>query len=89
MADLKSEEMGEVERLAGPAGPCEGEILGKKAAGEEALDKDSEKKKLEPALPKLSAADFRTYNTMAETMEYFVCQAPPLLLCFNPSWLAG
>jgi hypothetical protein len=84
MADLKTEEMGEMERLVEPAGPCESEILGKNAAREEALDEAlEEEKKEEPALPKLSAAEFRAYNSMAEHMEYYVCQAPPQLFCFN------
>jgi hypothetical protein len=69
MTDLKVEE--EVERLAEPAGPCEGEILGKNAGREEALAEAAAAKK-EEALPKLSAAEFRAYNSMAEHMEYFV-----------------
>lgn len=42
-------------------------------------DKEEEKKE-EPPLPKLSAADFRVYNSMAEHMEYFVRP----LLCLLP-----
>jgi hypothetical protein len=81
MTDLKTEELGEVERLAEPAGPCEGEMLGKNAAREGALeDKAAEGKNEEPILPKLSAAEFRAYNSMAEHMEYFVSpQSRPLL----------
>lgn len=71
MTDLKAEEFGEVERLAEPAGPCEGEILGKNEAREAAL-KDKEQAEEEAKLPKLSAAEFRAYNSMAEHMEYFV-----------------
>jgi hypothetical protein len=73
MADLNQESLAEVDRLAEPAAPCEGKILGKNAGREEAL-KDIEKEKTseEPTLPKLSAADFRAYNSMAEHMEYFV-----------------
>jgi hypothetical protein len=71
MTDLKAEEMGEVERLAEPAGPCEGEILGKNEGGDEA-PQDAAAAKQEEALPKLSAAEFMAYNSMAENMEYFV-----------------
>lgn len=35
-----------------------------------------EEKKAEPQLPKLTPAEFRAYNTMAEHMEYFV-RIPP------------
>jgi hypothetical protein len=53
--------------------PCEGEVLGKNEGREEALKEiEKEEKKEEPKLPKLSAADFRAYNSMAEHMEYFV-----------------
>jgi hypothetical protein len=73
MADLSKEELGEVERLAEPA-EKESEILGKNEVREEALKEEEveEKKEEEPKLPKLSAAEFRTYNSMAEHMEYFV-----------------
>jgi hypothetical protein len=72
MADLSKEEFGEVERLLEPA-EKECEILGKNEAREEALKEEQvEEKKEEPKLPKLSAAEFRTYNSMAEHMEYFV-----------------
>jgi hypothetical protein len=72
MADLSKEEIGEVERLAEPA-ENECEILGKNEERVEAL-KEQEKveEKEEPKLPKLSAAEFRAYNSMAEHMEYFV-----------------
>jgi len=70
MTDLKAEELGEVERLAEPAGRCEGEILGKNEGREEALQ-DAAAAKKDEALPKLSAAEFRAYNSMAEHMEYF------------------
>ena len=80
MSDLKAEELGEVERLAEPAGACEGEILGNNVGRKEALKAkdecaagwENEKKPEEPMLPKLSAAEFRAYNSMAEHMEYFV-----------------
>src|SRR6187402_3723639 len=76
MADLKKEELSEIERLAGPA--CdEAEMLGKNEAREEALKaskeegcpkeagKEEKKEKEEqPTLPKLSAAEFRVYNSM-------------------------
>ncbi|KAG0648344.1 hypothetical protein D0Z07_5179 [Hyphodiscus hymeniophilus] len=72
MSDLKAEDMDEVERLAEPAVPCEGEMLGKNAGREEALKEAEEaKKEEEPPLPKLSAAEFRAYNSMAEHMNYF------------------
>jgi hypothetical protein len=73
MADLSKEEIGEVERLAEPA-ENECEILGKNEGREEALKQQEnvEEKKEVPKLPKLSAAEFRAYNSMAEHMEYFV-----------------
>ncbi len=70
MADLNKEELGEVDRLAEPA-EKECEMLGKNAALQEEKAEE-EKKEEEPKLPKLSAADFRAYNSMAEHMEYFV-----------------
>jgi hypothetical protein len=72
MADLNKEELEKVDRLAEPAAK-ECEILGKNALREEALEEEkAEKKEEEPKLPKLSAAEFRIYNSMAEHMEYFV-----------------
>ena len=61
MADLKQEQVDEVNRPAEPASK-EAEILGC----------NQEVEKEEVKLPKLSAAEFRTYNSMAEHMEYFV-----------------
>ncbi|KAG4027783.1 hypothetical protein MFRU_027g00720 [Monilinia fructicola] len=43
----------------------------KKVANNEGWEEDNKKEKKEEALPKLSAADFRVYNSMAEHMEYF------------------
>ena len=56
------------------AGSCETEVVGPDSAGEEALLKSeaAEEKKADAPLPKLSAAEFRVYNAMAEHMEYFV-----------------
>lgn len=71
MTDLKAGALEEVERLAEPAGPCEGEMLGKNVGCEE-VQKDEAAAKQEETLPKLSAAEFRAYNSMAEHMEYFV-----------------
>ena len=68
MADLNKEELESLDRLAEPAAK-ECEILGKNELREEKVE---EKKEEEPKLPKLSAAEFRTYNSMAEHMEYFV-----------------
>ncbi|CZT05890.1 hypothetical protein WAI453_005335 [Rhynchosporium graminicola] len=80
MADLKQEDISEgVERLAKPA-ETEAEILnGKKGPAVEATvgrseikkEIEEEEKKEEVKLPKLSAAEFRAYNSMAEHMEYF------------------
>lgn len=69
MPDLSKEQQEEVDRFAEPAAPCEGEILGKNEGREDAL-KEVEAAK-EEALPKLSAAELRAYNSMAENMEYF------------------
>ncbi len=73
MADLNKEELENVDRIAEPAAN-ECEMLGKSEVREDALEEENveEKKEEEPKLPKLSAAEFRTYNTMAEHMEYFV-----------------
>jgi hypothetical protein len=72
MADLNKEELGEVDRLAEPADK-ECEMVGKNEGREEALKvEEEEKKEEEPELPKLSAAEFRAYNSMAEHMDYFV-----------------
>jgi hypothetical protein len=72
MADLhKEEEIAETDDLAKPAGPCEAVILDKNEALKTQA-KEEEKEKVEEKLPKLSAADFRVYNSMAEHMEYFV-----------------
>jgi len=60
-----------MERMAEPAS-AEAEILEPNKEREEALcDKKAEEKKEEPQLPKLTAAEFRAYNSMAEHMEYF------------------
>ncbi len=78
MADLKQEEIcEEVNRLAKPASN-EADILngnkGEDVVRGVASKKEGkvEEKKEEKALPKLSAAEFRAYNSMAEHMEYFV-----------------
>jgi hypothetical protein len=68
MADLNQEQIDEVNRLAEPASK-EADILGCNEARKEA---EKEVEEEEVKLPKLSAADFRTYNSMAEHMEYFV-----------------
>lgn len=74
MADLRKEEMAaEVNRLAEPAAK-EAEILeGIDPCGKgSSQEKQQEAQKAEEGkLPKLSAADFRAYNSMAEHMEYF------------------
>lgn len=90
MADLKSGEMAEVERLAKPADTEEAKILEGNKVREEALEAKAgessqnkivveETKVEEPKLAKLSAAEFRAYNSMAEHMEYFVCSSPFLI----------
>jgi hypothetical protein len=83
MADLNKEELEYVDRLAEPA-VKECEILGKNEVREEALEEEKaeEKKEEEPKLPKLSAAEFRIYNSMAEHMEYFVSSL--LIFIFHP-----
>lgn len=68
-----------VDKAAEPASR-QAEILGENEGREEALKeivKEEEKiekkeEKKEEALPKLSAADFKIYNSMAERMNYFV-----------------
>jgi Tfp pilus assembly protein PilP len=76
MSDLKTEGQEEVERLANPA-PPEAEILECNRGREEALKQNVKEEDIvaqgeEEKLPKLSAADFRVYNSMAEHMDYFV-----------------
>lgn len=76
MADLSKEELDSVNQMSEPA-EKECEVLGKKDdLKDEAVEEKKEEE--EPKLPKLSAAEFRAYNSMAEHMEYFV--SPPLLL---------
>lgn len=78
MADLKQEEMCDtINKLAEPAS-AQSQILEKNEVREEAVKEmkaEASKvpvKKEEVKLPKLSAAEFRAYNSMAEHMEYFV-----------------
>jgi hypothetical protein len=77
MSDIIAESKVEAERLAQPAAN-EAEILGSDTVSGEVLKdvKKEEKKVVEEEkkeeLPKLSAAEFRAYNSMAEHMEYFV-----------------
>ncbi|PQE22223.1 Neutrophil cytosol factor 2 protein [Rutstroemia sp. NJR-2017a WRK4] len=74
-ANLPESAREDIERLAEPA-EKEAEILCKNEPREEALKESAkeetpkEEKKEEP-LPKLSAADFQVYNSMADHMEYF------------------
>ena len=87
MTDLSKEDLEEVERLAEPAIPCESKILGESEGREEEMEALAQAAKgmEEPALPKLSAADFRIYNSMAEHMEYFVSPQSYALHCVNLS----
>lgn len=77
MADLNAENeaIEGVERLSKSA-ECEKEILGepntRKEAAAEKKNVEKSDAPVEEKLPKLSAADFRVYNSMAEHMEYFV-----------------
>jgi hypothetical protein len=68
MADLNQEQVDKANQLAEPASK-EADILGCNGAKNAA---EQEVEKEEVKLPKLSAAEFRTYNSMAEHMEYFV-----------------
>jgi len=68
MSDMDAESKAAVNEINKPA-KTEAEILKEPPA------QTVEKKDAEPEvekLPKLSASDFRAYNTMAEHMEYFV-----------------
>ncbi|TVY48008.1 hypothetical protein LOCC1_G001061, partial [Lachnellula occidentalis] len=69
MADMAKEDQAQVDRLAEPC-EKENEILDGNPARDAALEK-VEEAKVEKKLPKLSAAEFRVYNSMAEHMEYF------------------
>jgi hypothetical protein len=95
MSDLKAERSVELEQPAQPAQPAsiEAETLERNKGCEETLtNKATEEtpaaveKNEEPKLPKLSAADFRAYNSMAEHMEYFVhpLQTPPANKAHDP-----
>jgi hypothetical protein len=75
MADISEEYKKGLDKMAEPP-ENEAKILGDNGT-KEALDT---KKEIEASaapkeekLPKLSLADFRVYNSMAEHMEYFVC----------------
>ena len=81
MADMAKEAQAEVNRLAEPC-EKEGEILEGNQARDAALKK-VEEAKVEEKLPKLSAAEFRVYNSMAEHMEYFVRISIYLSHCFQ------
>lgn len=71
MADVTVEQKEEADRLARPADVEEGKILEENPVRKQALEEIKDEPKKE-ALPKLSAAEFRVYNSMAEHMEYFV-----------------
>ena len=66
MADLNSQATGKVDK---PCDTSKSQIPEKNGASEQVV---KDKENLEPVLPKLSAADFRVYNHMAEHMQYFV-----------------
>ncbi|CAL3965739.1 unnamed protein product [Diplocarpon coronariae] len=78
MAGLKQEEMcAEAERLAKPASSENDRLDGKKddhvvdaEEGARSVAREEEQQK-EEELPKLSVAEFRAYNSMAERMDYF------------------
>jgi hypothetical protein len=76
MADLRKEDEALSNNLAEPVdvdADADARILAGDEATEQALaDKAKGERKAEPLLPKLSAADFRAYNSMAEHMDYFV-----------------
>lgn len=69
MGDISIEQKGEAERLAQPAAN-EAQILKNNKVRKEALKEVKEESK--PALPKLSAAEFKLYNSLADHMQYFV-----------------
>jgi len=83
MADLNQKAMGEEDK------PCESaegsKILEGESKPSEQVVKDTAEETVEPALPKLSAADFRVYNRMAEGMQYYV--SVPVTACYaHPRW---
>ena len=81
MADMTNAQEEEVSRLAKPAAASEAEIFGINEGREEALNEVDSAKVEEEALPKLSAAEFRIYNSMAEHMDLFVFR-PSLKLAY-------
>ncbi|KAA8573018.1 hypothetical protein EYC84_003561 [Monilinia fructicola] len=66
--DAKAQQV--IDRLKEPANK-EADILEKNDGRDDESIEYNKKEKKEEALPKLSAADFRVYNSMAEHMEYF------------------
>ncbi|KAK6584392.1 hypothetical protein PZA11_002616 [Diplocarpon coronariae] len=80
MTGPKQEEMcAEAERLAKPASSENDRLNGKKddhvvdaEEGARSVAREEEQQK-EEELPKLSVAEFRAYNSMAERMDYFFC----------------
>lgn len=75
MSDLSATEQQQQDTIKQVSEPAsnEGKILEENTVREEALKQVAEEKKEEEVkLPKLSAAEFRVYNSMAEHMEYFV-----------------
>ncbi|KAF7875119.1 hypothetical protein EAF04_002291 [Stromatinia cepivora] len=72
-ADANANEHEVIDRLEEPTSN-ETEILGKNEEREEALkeiSKEGEKEEKEEPLPKLSAADFKIYNSLSEYMELY------------------
>lgn len=71
MADLENEAQAAVNSMAGD--PCdEAQILNGKEGPKDTITTPVETKEPEQSLPKLSPADFKIYNNMAEHMDYFV-----------------
>lgn len=68
MAGLPASQAAEAARLSEPASN-EAKILSPNKVRDEAVQ---EMQSTAPELPKLSAAEYRIYNSMAEHMEYFV-----------------
>jgi len=70
MADLNQKAMGEMDK---PCPTAEGSTtIAENGATEQVVKDKAEEENAKPVLPKLSAADFRVYNNMAEGMQYYV-----------------
>jgi len=70
MADLNQKAGEELDKPCGTSG--DSNVLGTNGASHQVVKDKAQEEKVEPTLPKLSAADYKVYNRMAEGMDYYV-----------------